>query len=52
MNYAHINECFRRFSWSSLSLANVISGELRSKAASEITAFFHFSLLSTPFLPS
>ena len=27
MNYAHINECFWQFSWSSLEGANVISGE-------------------------
>ena len=41
MHYARIIECFYRFIWSSLSLANVISGECRRQAESEVTINFN-----------
>ena len=41
MHYARINVCFWRFSWSSLNLANVNSGELtESRRSPKLMHFF------------
>ena len=54
MYYACINMCFWRFSWSSLNLANVLSGEFaernEAKAASEGTFFFETHKFFVTFL--